>query len=252
MSRSHKCIDTVLFDLDDTILDWSQMEGTYGSINQGLAGNIYDYLAQEGFTLPEKQVFLNAYRDTIIESWRVAKQTWAGVNFSKALEQILTAVRLDPAQVDLQAAMQSYNWGPMPGVVPYKDAVSVLEWLKGNGYQVGLVTNAMLPMWMRDVELEAYGLRHYFDACITSGDTGYMKPHPAIYWRIMGMLHTTPERSVFVGDRPGNDVVGANDVGCHSVLIDPPHLSYDLDGVVPDYTITTLSELIPILEALEN
>lgn len=251
MSRSKKRIDTVLFDLDDTIIDWSTMEGTYGSLNQKLAGNVYDHLQEEGHYLPEKNVFLRAYRDVIVENWRVAKETWAGVNFAKSLEQVFTAVNLDPAQIDMNAALIAYDWGPMPGVLPYEDAVHLLEWLRANSYQIGLVTNAMLPMWMREAELEVYGLLHYFDARITSGDTGYMKPHPAIYWRIMGMLHTTPERCVFVGDRPGNDIVGANDVGLHSVLIDPPHLDHELDGIVPDFTIGTLRELIPILEKLD-
>ena len=36
------------------------------------------------------------------------------------------------------------------------------------------------------------------------------------------------------------------------MLLDPPHLERDLDGVVPDYTITTLSELLPILVELEK
>ncbi|MEM7113910.1 MAG: HAD family hydrolase [Chloroflexota bacterium] len=251
MSRSTKRIDTVLFDLDDTIIDWSTMEGTYGSINQKLAGNVYDHLQEEGHALPERDVFLRAYRDVIVENWRVAKETWAGVNFAKSLQKVFTAVNLDLAQIDLNAALIAYDWGPMPGVLPYEDATDMLDWLKANDYQIGLVTNAMLPMWMRDAELEAYGLLHYFDARITSGDTGYMKPHPAIYWRIMGMLHTTPERCVFVGDRPGNDIVGANDVGMHSVLIDPPHLDHDLEGTVPDFTINTLRELIPILETLD-
>lgn len=227
------------------------MEGTFGSINQKLAVNIYEHLLEEGHAVPEKKIFLRAFSETIIESWRVAKQTWAGVNFARTLQQTFTAVNLDPAVVDLDAALQAYNWGPMPGVLPYPDAVEMLDWLRANDYQIGLVTNAMLPMWMREAELEAYGLLHYFDARITSGDTGYMKPHPAIYWRIMGMLHTTPERCVFVGDRPGNDIVGANKVGLHSVLINPPHLDHDLDGVVPDYTITTLRELVPILETLD-
>jgi putative hydrolase of the HAD superfamily len=107
-------------------------------------------------------------------------------------------------------------------------------------------------MWMRDSELVAYNLIQYFDARVTAADIGYLKPHPFIYHRAIEMLQTTPEKAVFVGDRPKNDIAGANDSGLTSVLMDPPHLNRDLDGVVPDYTISSLSELLPILEHLDS
>jgi FMN phosphatase YigB (HAD superfamily) len=92
----------------------------------------------------------------------------------------------------------------------------------------------------------------YLDARVASGDVGYLKPHPAVYQRILELLETTPERAVFVGDRPSNDIAGANEVGLISVLMDPPHLDRQLEGVEPDYTIGCLNELLPILERLEG
>jgi FMN phosphatase YigB (HAD superfamily) len=105
-------------------------------------------------------------------------------------------------------------------------------------------------MWMRDVELEAYNIIEFLDARITSGDIGYLKPHPQIYKRILEMLDVQPEEAVFVGDRPKSDIAGANQIGLTSVLMAPPHLERELDGVVPDHTITSLSQLLPILENL--
>ena len=154
----------------------------------------------------------------------------------------------------------------MPGVVPYPDTVAVLQALREAGYALGLVTNSYFPMWMRDVELEHYQLLDFFDVRITACDAGHLKPHRAIFTRALEHLDTEPERAVFVGDRPEHDIRGANDAGLISVLLDPPqdlgagrdlrqareYLERDLDGVVPDYTITTLSELLPILVELEK
>ncbi len=53
--------------------------------------------------------------------------------------------------------------------------------------------------------------------------------------------------AVFVGDRPANNIAGANAAGLISVWINPPHLDYTLDGVVPDHAMTYLSEVLPIL-----
>ncbi len=138
------------------------------------------------------------------------------------------------------------------GVTLFDDTIPVLETLRQRAYKIGLVTNSMLPMWMRDVELHAYNIIDYFDARITSGDAGYMKPHPVIYTKILTALEITPEQAVFIGDRPGNDIAGANAVGITSVLMSPPHLNHKLNGNEPDYIITNLSDLLPILEALEK
>ena len=37
-----------------------------------------------------------------------------------------------------------------------------------------------------------------------------------------------------------------------TVLMDPPHVERDLEGHIPDYTISRLSELLPILDELEQ
>ncbi|MCP4417004.1 MAG: HAD family hydrolase, partial [Chloroflexi bacterium] len=145
-----------------------------------------------------------------------------------------------------------YDWTPLPGVVPFDDTLAVLDYLKKSGYKIGLITNAMQPMWMRDIELRAYGILDYLDARLTSGDVGFMKPHPFIYWRALELLSMEPQEAVFVGDRPANDIAGANDAGMISVLMSPPHLNHELNGVRPNYTISKLEELLPILAQLEG
>ena len=94
MSHSAKRIDAVIFDLDDTILDWAGLNGNFGTVNQMHAGYLYDYLATADFPLPPKDDFLQIFRNTVIESWRVAKQTWVGVRFERVVVESLTAVNL--------------------------------------------------------------------------------------------------------------------------------------------------------------
>jgi putative hydrolase of the HAD superfamily len=105
---------------------------------------------------------------------------------------------------------------------------------------------------MRDIELREYQMLQYFDARLTSGDTGYMKPHPTIYQKALDLLGVEARQALFVGDRPANDIAGANDAGMVSVLMSPLHLERDLEGVCPNYTISCLSELLPILKGMEN
>ena len=104
---------------------------------------------------------------------------------------------------------------------------------------------------MRDIEMREYDILKYMDARTTSGDYGYIKPHPGIFLHILSELNVAPENAVFVGDHPRFDITGANLAGMTSVLIDPPHLNREIRNDVPDFVIKRLGELLPILEELE-
>lgn len=251
MGRNGKRITAVLFDLDDTLLDWSGVAGGYDEVVRPHVDNVHAYLTAQGHALPDPAAFYARYRATVNDHWRVAKQTWNGVSFARVLRDAFTACGLNAERIDLQAVMRAYDVQPVPGVTLFDDAQPVLRALKEAGYKLGLITNAMLPMWMRDVELRAYQILDYFDSRVTSGDVGYIKPHPAIYQQVLDTLQATPQQAVFVGDRPANDIAGANNLGLVSVLISPPHLERELKDVTPDHIITSLSELPPLLARLE-
>ena len=246
-----KRITAVIFDLDDTLIDWSAQEIHGAAIGYRHLKQVYAYLTVQSQAIPTEEDFLDCFGRVLVAMWNEAKQTWAGISLASVMAQTLRESGLDAAQFDMQELLRVYNWQPVPGVRPYPDTLSTLETLRQQGYRLGLITNAMQPMWMRDVELETYGLLPYLEARITSGDTGYMKPHPAIYERILDLLGTAAAQAVFVGDRPENDIAGANAAGLTSVLIRPAHRHYELNGSQPDYTIGQLSELLPILAQLE-
>ncbi|MCP5097491.1 MAG: HAD family hydrolase [Chloroflexi bacterium] len=252
MARPNKRIEAVLFDLDDTLIDWSKKTVHGLDVSRQHIGNVYHYLQAGGYTLPSEDSFFAEFRQTAIQSWGEAKKIWAGVNFGKVLQETFATCGLNPKQINLDEALKAYNWMPVPGIEPYEDTLMVLNTLRQQQYKIGLITNSMQPMWMRDVELTAYGILDFLDARVTSGDTGFMKPHPFIYWSTLDMLETAPRKAVFVGDRPANDIAGANKAGLVSVWIDPPHLKYELNGVQPHFRITQLGQLLPILEKLER
>ncbi len=250
--RENQRIKAVLFDLDDTLIDWSGLQVSMAAVETEHMQNVHRYLVSSGHLLPAFDDFWSQFRETLIEAWREAKKEWAIISFSQAMQNFLITCGLDEAKLDMEAVLQAYNWDTIPGVVPFEDTLSVLDRLKNDGYKIGLITNAMQPMWMRDVELRAYGILDYLDVRLTSGDVGFMKPHPFIYWRALELLDVQSGEAVFVGDRPANDIAGANEAGLISVLMAPPHLERELNGVRPNYTISNLTELLPILEQLEG
>lgn len=246
-----KAIEAILFDLDDTLIDWSGMELEWEDLNRPLVDNIYNHLDKNGRNLPDRAAFFDAFVHRAHEVWDEAKQDLSGPEFREALRRVCLDAGFEPAQGEIDTLLQVYDWRPMPGVVPYPDTLFVLGNLREAGYKLGLVTNSFYPMWMRDVELAHYNLLNFFDVRISASDAGYIKPHMAIYQQALALLEVEPERTVFVGDRPQNDILGANEAGLISVLIDPPHLAREKEGIEADYTICSLSELLPILEHLE-
>lgn len=245
-------IDAVLFDLDDTLISWEHGHGYWAAFRQERSRGVHRHLEAEGHDLPDFEDFdaqlMLGYRD----AWRDALQSLEAVHLADVLFTLFENLDLDLERIDREMVLAAYGWEPIPGVEPFEDAHDVLRGLSERGYRLGLVTNSMEPMAMRDIELQHHGLFEYFEVRVSAADVGYLKPHPAIYQRALEQLDLPPERGVFVGDRPGNDIAGANDLGMVSVLMAPPHLEREDTGHRPDHRIATLSELPPILDALER
>jgi FMN phosphatase YigB (HAD superfamily) len=244
-------IEAVIFDLDDTLIDWSKQEIGWPEFMLPGVRTMCSQLAEMGYTTPEPEQVFAEFSRVLEASWDDARETWNGVSFYRTLHETCRCLGIELTDSEVIAAANCFSWGAVPGVVTFDDTLDVLTTLQTQGYKLGLITNSFQPMWMRDVELEQFGLIDFFPRRITSGDTGFIKPHPAIYWRMLGLLDTIPERSVFVGDHPAFDIQGANLTGMISVLMSPPHLDRDLNGHEPDFTIETLSELLPILEQID-
>lgn len=250
--RENQRIKAVLFDMDDTLIDWSGMQVDLAAVETRHLQNVHNFLTDAGHTLPPFTRFWNQFRSQLIHAWTEAKKDWSGVSFVTVMQDFLLTCGVEKTQISLDDVLHAYDWSIIPGVEPFADTLPVLGKLKNDGYKIGLITNAMQPMWMRDIELRAYGILNFLDARLTSGDVGFMKPHPFIYWRALELLAVQPEESVFVGDRPANDIAGANEAGLTSVLMSPPHLDRELGSIRPNYTITSLTELLPILAQLEG
>lgn len=249
--RSTKNIKAVIFDFDETLIDWSGSEMRFSDFNKPRFGAIRDHFAAHGYDLPDVETFADGGSAAIRHEWNIKRETHAGANFGDALLALLTGYGIPQDKIDLDEVYRIFDWAPMPGVAPFPDTHDVLQTLKERGYKIGLITNSFQPMWFRDIELRAYDLLKYLDARITSGDTRFMKPHPAIYWRMLGLLDLMPQDAIMVGDRPGHDIQGAHNVGMAGVLMSPPYLNRPLEGVEPDFTIESLTELLPILDQLD-
>lgn len=123
--------------------------------------------------------------------------------------------------------------------------VHVLKQLAQN-FKLGLLTNT--PPKIALLELEAFGLKAYFDDLIMLGtvEQHIAKPEPAGFLRALRNLGAKPEQAAIVGDS-SSDIIGGNRVGMFTILITRPGQPIPKKlQPPPDLTITKLDELLQI------
>ena len=252
MGSNQKHIEAVLFDLDDTLISWARPTVSREDFYLPRVEKVHAYLSGVGHILPPCSEFWDQLNQAIMAMWAEAKKTWRITSLGRLLDKVFEDLGLETDGLDVDQVLRVFDWAPRPGVELFPDTLPVLHTLRRQEYKIGLLTNSFVPMWMRDEELRAYGLLEFFDARVSAADVGYLKPHPAIYHDLLDRLDLRPEQAVFIGDRPTNDIAGANGVGLVSVLINPPYLEREMAGVIPDHTIERLDQLPCLIERLQT
>jgi putative hydrolase of the HAD superfamily len=244
-------LKAVIFDMDDTLLDWSQRSQDWQEYHRQHLEQVFNYIAREVHPVRTLDAFCQA-------TWALGRQAWLDAarglrapNLGAVIGEALQQIGVPADLIDVEACLRAYDWQPIQGVAAYPDATEVLPILVAHGVKIGMITNAYQPMWMRDRELEAYGLlAHFADCRLSAADIGYLKPHPAIFEAALDCLGVAVGEAVFIGDNPEADIAGAQSIGMKAVLRVPPRVPPLISGlIIPDGAINSLHELLPILDS---
>jgi phosphoglycolate phosphatase len=126
--------------------------------------------------------------------------------------------------------------------VLYTGATEVLETLKAEGKQVGLVTNK--PRRFVELMLPAFSLQDAFDSIVAGDDLPTKKPQPDMVHHALTDLGRTPHEACLVGDSKA-DLGAAKAAGVTAILVSFGYAG-DLDvyHCGADRVIQDLMELI--------
>jgi putative hydrolase of the HAD superfamily len=238
----------VIFDMDETLIDWSMHTADWRELRREQLRPIYDHLSAAGHALPGLAEVADLYQEHNSLAWASSEPpdliapSQVGV-----LRSTLSALKLDPDSFDLERLQRLFGWSIVPGVRLFPDTKEVLRALRAAGLRTGLVTNAASPMWMRDRELEALGVLKLLDIRLTAGDAGHIKPHPRPFEIVLERLNATADEAVFVGDRLQDDVMGAQSVGMRAVWV-RRELAATPGLIRPNAIINSLSDLLDVLD----
>ncbi len=221
-------IKAVIFDLDNTLVDFMGMKG------QAVEAAVHSMI-DAGLRLTPDEV-----RERINAIYQER-----GIEFQSVFDQLLYDVFQKVDYKILSAGIIAYRRAREAALVPYPHVSLTLFALLKRGIKLAVVSDAPArEAWLR---LCSLNFHHLFDCVVTFGDTGERKPHPAPFRRALEMLKVAPHETLMVGDWPERDMVGASMVGITTVFA-----RYgDTFGTVSSnarYELNDISELLQVID----
>ena len=191
---SKAAIKGVVFDLDNTLLDFMKMKEF--AVKAAVKG-----MVEAGLQLDEGQ----SYREivAIYEEFGWENQKVFDVFIEKQIGHVEYKF--------LAAGIVAYRRAREANLMAYPNVNNTLMALAKAGIKLGVVSDApSREAWMRIYYLNLY---HFFDVVITFDDSGKRKPSEIPFKMSLDALQLEPDETIMVGDWPERDVVGAQQIG---------------------------------------
>lgn len=222
----------IIFDLDNTILDFRDTE------EKALKKIIDNY------ELPYTKETVETYKEINHSLWRkleqgtISREELFASRFALFLEKF--DLHVDGKKVD---DFFSENLGE--GFKMMEHAHELLTVLKKNGYQLYAGTNGVAKtQWKR---LAGADLIPFFEEVFISEEIGVEKPDPQFFEHIFDTLNTSNKDDfLMIGDSLTSDIKGANNAGIDSVWYNFSNKTVSTETVDSTYTIINLLELLPL------
>ncbi|TQQ80923.1 HAD family hydrolase [Halonotius terrestris] len=122
----------------------------------------------------------------------------------------------DTTDTDPEQLATAYREAVTNALVPIPDAETLLRDLR-NDYRVGLLTNG--PVLAQRSKIDYLGWEPLFDTTLVTGELAAGKPEAPAFDALLSELGTDPEETVFIGDTPDEDILGADDAGIYTVQV---------------------------------
>ena len=226
-------IDTILFDLDDTLLDFTA--------NEHIA--ITDTLFR--FGIPGTRANVDRYIEINRECWkRLERGEWTREEVLVGRFRLLFkefGVEKDPEET------QAYYEKRLSKEGSFIDgARELLEFLRPK-YRLYGVTNG--TKLVQDGRIFITRIDRLLDGIFISEEIGADKPSERYFNAVFDKIGGKRENTVIVGDSLTSDIRGGINAGIRTVYYNPHRLE-NKTGIIPDYEIASFDGLVTLLEKL--
>lgn len=126
----------------------------------------------------------------------------------------------------------------------YEDSKEVVPILRKRNYKLGIITNGTFEAQKN--KIKCLGIERLFDEILYAREFGkrYEKPHVKPFIEICKRLKIKPYQSVYIGDNPVIDFVGAKKVGFVTIRVLRGAYKEFKSKPYVDYEINNLYELL--------
>ena len=236
-------VEAVIFDWGGTLTPWH-------TIDIEEQWRVYARVYAE--TTGQSEIEALAAAERILAAEREAWLRIRGDGGSARLAEILVRAGIDVDHPAHPTALSAYEefWEPHSFTDP--EVKVVWEGLRDRGIRVGVLSNTI---WSRDYHDGIFardGVLELLDGAVYTSEISHAKPHPVSFREALSAVGVSdPASAVYVGDRPYEDVHGAQRAGLRAVLI--PHSDIPADqqvpvDVEPDAVAHRLLDLLDIVD----
>ena len=221
----------VLFDLDDTILDFAKSE-------RRALQQIF-----ESFNIPYIDEHIAKYKQINHELWMQFEsgEIERAKIFERRFPQFL---QMYGHSVTGTAVDEIYRLHLMDGHDVYDGAEELLQSLQDT-HRLFVVTNGLKEMQYK--RLKDSGLEKYFEKIFISEEVGYKKPEIEFFEHVFSQIDNFKKHeTVIVGDMLHADILGGYNAGIDTVWVNNKDFKLYVN-VTPTYEIKHVQQLYPIL-----
>lgn len=222
----------IFFDLDDTLLDFTKAERV------ALTKTLRHIGVEPTEAILARYHAFNAAQWRRLERGELTRDEVKERRYRLLFEEL--GVSASPAQTT-----QYYETQLACGHWFVEGAPELLETLRGR-YALYIVTNGTAPV--QESRIQSAGLAPYMQEIFISQTIGADKPQPAFFTHCFAHIPAfRREEGLIVGDSLTSDIRGGRDAGLVTVWFNPHRRPNETD-IVPDYTISNLAQLLPLLQ----
>lgn len=226
-------IDTLLFDLDNTLLDFDKAE----------ANALTKALWDAGITVTEEM--LSRYNKINLAQWKLLEQGKMTREEVKIRRFKLLFQEFD-IKISPEDVAKHYQTYLGQGHYFIEGAEEVLEKLSTK-YRIYVVTNGTLSV--QRGRLESSGIKKYLQGIFISEEIGYNKPSVEYFNKCFTQIPDfKKENTVIIGDSLSSDIQGGINAGIKTIWFHRPQDLTKNSQPKPDYEIKSLKSLLKMLK----
>jgi len=208
-------IRTILFDLDGTLIDTSEL------IIQSMLHTLSQYVP-------------NQYdRDDVLD--------FIGPPLEESFQQVLP----DKVEEMIEVYREHNLFHHDNLVAPYDGVLETLAALKNHGIQLGIVTTKRNDTALRGLKVSK--IEKYFDVIIGLNDVAHAKPHPEPIIKALDKLGAKASEAIMVGDN-FHDILAGKNAGVKTAGVAWSIKGREaLEQYEPDFMLETMGDLLRIV-----